>query len=41
MNENLVEFYLNRKGYDMAIVIPGKVLTPNPNNTPTPAPNQG
>ena len=47
MNENLFEFYINRKGYDMAIVIPGKELKPNPENTPkpeptpTPTPNQG
>ena len=40
MNESLVEFYLNRKGYDMAIVIPGKELKPNPNNPPK-TPPQG
>jgi len=39
MNENIVEFYLNRKGYSMAIVIPGKELKPNPNNIPNTPPS--
>jgi len=34
----IVEFYLNKKGYNMAIVIPGKGLTPNPDNTPKTTP---
>ena len=38
MNLYLLEFYLNRKGYDMAILIPGKVIEPNPNNVPAPQP---
>jgi len=41
MNENLVEFYLKKKGYNMAIVIPGKELKPNPDNTPKTTPPQG
>ena len=41
MNQHLFEFYLNRKGYDMAIIIPGKVIEPRPQPAPQPAPNNG
>ena len=41
MTYSVVEFYQNRKGYNMAIVIPGAVVEPNPNNIPTePEPTQ-
>lgn len=39
MNQNLFQFYLNRKGYDMAINIPQDIadkLQPAPQPTPAP-----
>lgn len=38
MNQQLFEFYQSRKGYDMAIVIPGATVEPNPNKVPTQTP---
>lgn len=36
MTHGVIEFYQNRKGYNMAIVIPGATVEPNPNNVPVP-----
>ena len=41
MNEPLLEFYWNKKGYDMAIIIPKEIadkLQPEPQPEPQPAP---
>lgn len=34
MIQSVIEFYQNRKGYNMAIVIPGAVVEPIPNSVP-------
>lgn len=34
MTHSVIEFYQNRKGYNMAILIPGVIIEPNPNRVP-------